>query len=114
MEFYSHAKEENGIKLGSKLLKNHLNGVFQKATLSSTRIVDFDLTQEGLLKIIKDKTKFHDLGKYTSYFQDYLLGKHFNSELKKHSRIGAFALLNKNISNPIPKCLQNYYDGLRQ
>ena len=35
----------------------------------------------------------HDLGKYTSYFQDYLLGKpDFDEILKRHARFGAHAI----------------------
>ncbi|MEA3452386.1 MAG: CRISPR-associated endonuclease Cas3'', partial [Bacteroidota bacterium] len=101
MKFYSHAKESNGVKLGSKLLINHLTGVSRNAISNSTDIVNFDLSQDEIIQIIEEITKFHDLGKYTSFFQNYLLGKNTDSELKKHSRIGAFAILNKNISNPI-------------
>lgn len=108
MEFYSHAKELKGKKIGSKLLKNHLNGVYQKAISDSINIVDFGISKEKLIEIIQEITKFHDLGKYTTYFQNYLLGYKTDSKLKKHSRIGAFAILNKNIKNPLIAVLQYF------
>ena len=36
---------------------------------------------------------FHDLGKATSYFQDYLRGMNAPPELKRHSELGALWLL---------------------
>ncbi len=108
MEFYSHAKEVNGEKIGSKLLKKHLFGVLQKSILSHLEIVNFDFSQDELKKIIEEISKFHDLGKYTNYFQNYLLGKNTDNELKNHARIGAFAILNKNIENPLIAALQYF------
>lgn len=102
MEFYSHAREVNGKRVGQKLLKDHLNNVFDKSSLAFYNNVELDFSSSQLQQIIRDITIFHDLGKYTSFFQDYLLDrKKVNSNLKKHSRIGAFALLNKYKEEPL-------------
>ena len=108
MKFYSHAKELNGEKIGNNFLKRHLFSVLKKAISHNLAIVNFEIPQKKMIEIIEEITKFHDIGKYTSYFQNYLLGKKTNAELKKHSRIGAFALLNKNFDNPIIASLQYF------
>jgi len=95
MEFYSHAKEKNNQKFGSKLLKEHLLNVAANALLKNYEIINLDLDKSQLQKIIIDLCKFHDLGKYTSFFQQYLLNKNYNNKLKEHSKIGSFAILNK-------------------
>jgi CRISPR-associated endonuclease/helicase Cas3 len=105
MKFYSHAKIENGVKLGSKLLSIHLDGVYQKALSALSKNVSLDIESEKIQQTVRDIAIYHDLGKYTAFFQNYLLGKKVeNQELKKHSRIGAFALLNKYKENPLVAC----------
>ncbi len=98
MNYYSHAKQDdNGLRVGSKLLVKHTEGVREKALtslfLANGLPFDKEITKE-LLSLI---CLFHDLGKYTSHFQNYLLDKkgEFDPELKQHARFGAYVLLNK-------------------
>ena len=100
MVFYSHAKEENGVKIGSKLLKDHLTGVYLKAEKSAYPKAIPDISYDELQNMILDLTVFHDLGKYTRFFQKYLLGKKVNKNLKNHSVIGAIYLINKYKDKP--------------
>ena len=102
MEFFSHAKENKGVKVGRKLLKSHLNGVYQKSFSAFNEFIDLDIDKKKAKQVIRDIAFFHDLGKYTTYFQDYLLErKKVDYNLKKHSRVGAFALLNKYEQEPL-------------
>lgn len=90
---YSHTKTgQDGKKHGSKLLKIHIEGVSNKA-----RSLYSPVNLEARLQIILDDiTKYHDLGKYTPHFQNYLLESgSFDSQFKQHSKFGAFALFEK-------------------
>ncbi len=108
MEFYSHATEINGIRKGSKLLKNHLRDVNKKAIDSILSSVNLSVSKEPK-EIISELSHFHDLGKYTTFFQNYLLGKEkVNQKLKNHSLIGAIYLLNKFKDDPFYAAILYY------
>ncbi|MCB0629023.1 MAG: CRISPR-associated helicase Cas3' [Saprospiraceae bacterium] len=97
--FYSHAKtDERGQRSGSKLLVDHTFGVLNKAKQRIYPGVQFpDLTSSELQEINKKICLLHDLGKYISYFQKYLLDQGYSTEeqqLKSHARFGAVCLLN--------------------
>lgn len=95
MIFYSHAsKDENGKRVGSKKLKVHTQGVLDKALQRFFANIQFKYSSEELEELIRTVCLFHDLGKYTSYFQDYLLGKPHDEILKRHARFGAHAIHN--------------------
>jgi len=89
MPVYSHSKEVNGKRVGSKELIVHLQGVHDKALLHFSKRTSFEknyLIKESLSVICW----LHDLGKYTSYFQAYLLEpKNADFKLKAHSSLGA-------------------------
>lgn len=92
--YFSHSKNVDGAKVGSKILVDHINGVSKVSSLAKGIRHSYIPTelQQQLLYLL---AKFHDLGKYTSYFQNYLLGKNkIDTQLKNHSKIGAFALHN--------------------
>src|SRR5690606_17107647 len=56
---------------------------------------DFGLRDNELIGLINTIALFHDLGKYTSYFQNYLFKRQpIDRTLKQHSRIGGFAAYN--------------------
>jgi len=94
--FFSHAKETISGRVGTKLLKNHIEGVSQKANDNFHRTTNFSFQAAQLKDLLINICKFHDLGKFTTYFQNYLLKKgKVESELKKHSRIGAYAIFEK-------------------
>jgi CRISPR-associated endonuclease/helicase Cas3 len=82
--FYSHLKRDaNNQITKQKLLATHIKGIKSIVTQSvHTAILD-QATLDALQVIIK----LHDLGKYTQYFQTYLLtGK---KHLQHHAQIGA-------------------------
>lgn len=104
MAYYSHAKQnKSGQKIGSKLLHRHTQGVLENALRQFHYNLGFSYSHEELEKFIKDICQFHDLGKYTPYFQNYLLGLPTDTHKKQHARFGAFVLYNlylKEDSNP--------------
>jgi CRISPR-associated endonuclease/helicase Cas3 len=94
-DFFSHAgKDEVGKKYGSKLLKRHTFGVLENAARLYYAQHGFSLREgDDVLTTLKDICLNHDLGKYTHFFQDYLLGKPYDRILKQHARFGAQAIL---------------------
>lgn len=95
MPFYSHAKDsENGLREGSKLLRQHINGVVEKChQLHSSTSLYWD---EQVQLMITDVAQFHDLGKYTAHFQAFLLESgDYNYQLKQHAKFGAICFFNK-------------------
>lgn len=100
--FYSHStKDKNGKRFGTKHLQNHTKGVKDKAIQSfhaQGEYLNFSIGAEKLKHYIEETCRFHDLGKYTEFFQQYLLGDEEAAKelgtLKNHAHIGAFALLN--------------------
>ncbi len=93
MTFYSHSKVSNSGKVeGSKLLRVHTQGVLDKALAQLYSNVNFEISYEKLKKALEIIVRFHDLGKYTSYFQNYLLKQQpINKTLKQHARFGGYA-----------------------
>ncbi len=96
MTFFSHSKINNeGQSYGSKLLVDHINGVKEKAHFHHSRNLDLGLSDDELKELINIIAQFHDLGKFTCYFQNYLLKKQpVDNLLKQHARIGGFAAYN--------------------
>lgn len=94
--YFSHSKKNELEEVyGSKELKNHINGVEKKALLHLSDNLELGFDDKELEELIKIIVKFHDLGKYTSYFQNYLLNKEFiDQTLKRHAQIGGFAAYN--------------------
>jgi CRISPR-associated endonuclease/helicase Cas3 len=95
MEFYSHAKDIPQGRAGSKLLHVHLKNVEEQFYNGLTQLDVFNDRKTILGSI----ATFHDLGKYTQYFQDYLLDRpNVNFNLKSHSQFGALYYLSKYFS----------------
>ncbi|MEX0813644.1 MAG: CRISPR-associated helicase Cas3' [Chitinophagales bacterium] len=89
MPVYSHSKQISKTQReGSKLLIDHLQGVRDKAVFHLSNNTLFgSLETEKLLDAV---CWLHDLGKFTSYFQTYLLEpSKADQHLKAHSNIGA-------------------------
>lgn len=96
MNFFSHAKiNEQGVREGSKALKNHTFGVQGKALEQFYPALSFPISSELLHQLLDDVCRLHDLGKYSSHFQCYLLGQPHDSNLKQHARFGAFVIYQK-------------------
>ena len=96
MTFYSHSKtDEFGVTTGSKILQHHIKGVLNKANENLSEHIDIGLNPNQAKQLLKSIVLFHDLGKYTSFFQNYLLkqGK-IDNDKKRHPPIGAFVAYN--------------------
>jgi len=89
--FYSHANINiDGRKSGTKLLKVHTEGVMSN---SRQLLGNINPSTENCIELLDQIIRFHDLGKYTPHFQNYLLEKgKFDRKLKQHARFGAFTL----------------------
>lgn len=97
MTYYSHAKkdEQTGKKKGSKKLTVHTEGVQQKARERVSPTFNFDKEGLDFQNLLADIGLFHDLGKYTPHFQNYLKGLPHERILKQHARFGAHAVFQK-------------------
>ncbi|NEN22779.1 CRISPR-associated helicase Cas3' [Cryomorpha ignava] len=111
MTFYSHSKTDaHGEAYGSKELKVHVNGVKEKALFHLSENLDLGFPDNELKELIEVIVDFHDLGKYTSYFQNYLLQKKpIDNLLKRHAQIGGFAAYNSLIEKNEKKALIALY-----
>lgn len=95
--YYSHCKsDENGGRVGTTLLRDHLAEVAALAERHVAAAARFRVPREDVLRIVGIAARWHDLGKYTSYFQTYLLtGKRDVHSRHHHARLGAFAAYRK-------------------
>ncbi len=86
---FSHSKPRGGSKnVGSKLLIDHLQGVRDKVSTAFSNRTEF--SKEDIIKLLEVICWLHDFGKYTSYFQTYLLEPaKADHQLKSHSALGA-------------------------
>lgn len=96
MNYYSHSKlNENGVTKGSKELRIHVNGVKEKALFHLAKGLSLGYNDEELKELVEIIVNFHDLGKYTSYFQNYLLKQDpVDYYLKRHAQLGGFVAYN--------------------
>lgn len=96
MDFFSHSTtDSSGITIGSKTLHDHIEGVFEKIKAYHSDEIDFGLEKDSLFYAIYSLARFHDFGKFTTYFQNYLLKKEsVDSVLKQHARIGGIVAYN--------------------
>lgn len=97
MNYFSHSKKlEDGTIEGSKLLKKHTKGVQEKAFQRFHKRIFFDLSDKEFKELINIIITFHDVGKYTGYFQHYLLQQEpIDYTLKQHARFGGYAAFNR-------------------
>jgi len=81
-QFYSHAIDDNGKKKGSKLLHEHLYEVGNNVeALIRNSPVDNLKLMPGLSYLLGVA---HDFGKYTTYFQRYLLENKRDTSFRHH------------------------------
>lgn len=100
--FYSHSIQTPTGITGSKQLKVHYSGVLGIGLKSLFKRLGFNIPLTIIEQLLSDICLLHDLGKYTAFFQHYLLktGK-VDYGLKQHSRIGAYVIYEKYITvNP--------------
>lgn len=87
--YYSHYDRSTQ---KSKLLQLHLREVAEAASNSVPPFLHFDvLNAKQLRSLLELQGYFHDLGKYTDFFQDYLVHDQ-PSEYKNHAHISAVLL----------------------
>jgi CRISPR-associated endonuclease/helicase Cas3 len=93
MSYYSHSTtRKDGTTVGSKLLAVHTQGVLDKALHHWHDGISFNVSNTQIKALLEDIVRFHDLGKYTPYFQNYLLKRPpIDQELKQHARFGGYA-----------------------
>lgn len=111
MKYYSHSKiDEDGVTVGSKELQVHINGVKEKALFHLAENLSLGYSKEELKEVLEITIDFHDLGKYTSYFQNYLLNqKPIDFLLKRHAQLGGFVAYNFFEENEEKKALLALY-----
>ena len=109
MPVYSHSKlNKDGYREGSKLLIDHLKGVRDKALANYSEHTSFS-NRNNHISLLENICWLHDLGKYTSYFQSYLLNSEkVEQRLKNHSNVGAHAAFNL-LRNDPKEALFAYY-----
>ncbi len=92
MTYYSHSETlSDGTTVGSKLLQKHTAGVLRISLDQMYAKTGFQLSATALRDLLELVVKLHDLGKYTSYFQHYLLKQEpIDNTLKQHARIGGY------------------------
>ena len=89
VEYYAHYNRKTGEK---QKLVDHLNNVAVGAQQSVPPTVSFSILPNTKIKsLIYLIGKFHDLGKLTTYFQDYLINNN-DTALKHHAHISAIAI----------------------
>lgn len=105
MPVYSHSKRNpDGVREGSKLLIEHLKGVRDKSLKNYSNRLAFS-NPDNYKSLLDNICWLHDLGKYTNYFQTYLINPDkVDQKLKNHANLGAhtaFNLLKVNSKNAL-------------
>jgi CRISPR-associated endonuclease/helicase Cas3 len=108
--FFSHSTKTSLGQVGTKLLKIHTEGVTQKAIKSCLETLNFSISTQAIIELLESVCELHDLGKYTEYFQNYLLkiGK-VNKALKNHSQFGAYVAFEKHKNEDIATAIFAYF-----
>ncbi|MFX0559029.1 CRISPR-associated helicase Cas3' [Tepidibacillus infernus] len=102
MSYYAHYYPDKGIK---QALNQHLLSVVDMTAKSTSSSVRFcDLSDMELNEVIRLESLLHDFGKYTMYFQQYLLDG-ISSDLKSHAHISA-CFLHPWMLDSLPKGLE--------
>lgn len=122
MIFYSHSeKTKEGERKPTKELKKHLESVTKNIKRNIHPYLHFSdfLIHPNLPESLG---LFHDLGKYTTYFQEYLLNnKKNNGSLKNHSLLSAvfafnflqnFLHSNNQLSFIVYYCIKHHHGSL--
>jgi len=66
MKYYSHVKEINSKRVGTKFIYQHANNVFHIANSSFYPKIELLTNASDIKNILKDLAFLHDLGKYTT------------------------------------------------
>ena len=92
MDFYAHYDKETGSK---QTLSKHLGSVKELVLDAMSKSIKFkDLENKFIKNICIINAVSHDIGKYSEFFQKYLIeDKRFNGK-ENHSNISALIALN--------------------
>ena len=91
MEFYSHVEHSaDGQIISEKKLQDHLREVAHLGRAYADSLPQEIVFREKMKQLAYWAGLAHDFGKYTSYFQDYLLNGTDTASLKNHGQISAF------------------------
>ncbi|SHF21200.1 CRISPR-associated helicase, Cas3 family [Thermoanaerobacter uzonensis DSM 18761] len=86
MEYYAHYDQKQNLK---QYLSEHLLAVKNIGETNFVPSVSFqEINNSELKELIKNILFFHDFGKYTTYFQNYLV-KNIHNKYKEHAHISA-------------------------
>lgn len=88
---FSHPGE-NGSSKGAKTLEEHLVNTCALAEKFASEKNIFLCSKEYLVNVAKITALLHDIGKATSFFQDYLFKKYKKSRLSRHSFLSAICV----------------------
>ncbi len=95
MDFFSHCKlNENNDVLEKKYLWQHLQNAAFIAKNNFSSNINFSISNDDILNLIDKICVLHDLGKYTTFFQQYLFNVKVEDNLRFHAHIGAYTLFN--------------------
>lgn len=112
MEYFAHYDKEKGTK---QLLKDHLLSVANHCQEQIPPNVNLANINNSLIKKISFWIGyFHDMGKYSQYFQEYLLMEK-NSHLKNHAHISAcflYLFLGEHLNELVNKKEKNIFKFL--
>jgi CRISPR-associated endonuclease/helicase Cas3 len=94
--FFSHSKNTPTGRKGTKLIQDHVSAVTGIALQSLHPGIRFGYDTNIIARFLEIICRLHDLGKYTPFFSNYLLGiGKPNHDLKQHSRVGAYVVYEK-------------------
>lgn len=101
MEYFAHYEKEREEK---QLLREHLKSVASLIIDQIPPVVEFDKISNSIIKQAAYwMGYFHDLGKYSDFFQEYLI-KNKNSRYKNHAHISAcysYSFLDNKLPNSL-------------
>ena len=111
MIFYSHSITlPDGTRKGTKTIQKHNQGVVNNALISFEPTITFSIESKELQKLVEDICRYHDLGKYSEYFQTYLLTSNkVDSFLKAHARFGSYTIFQKYLDKDLSIALFLYF-----
>ncbi|MDO5656195.1 MAG: CRISPR-associated helicase Cas3' [Flavobacteriaceae bacterium] len=111
MKYYSHSKlDEKGIRFGSKELTAHNQGIKNRIQLLIHENLGFTKASNEIIELLFHIVDFHDFGKHTVFFQNYLLNQDpIDLRLKRHAQIGGILSYNQLKTENIKDALISLY-----
>ncbi|MFW6351987.1 MAG: CRISPR-associated helicase Cas3', partial [Bacteroidota bacterium] len=96
MTFYSHIrKDDSGDFVSKRTLKEHIGAMRKYVQMVAKPLAQFEDDYLNVLSLADRIVFFHDFGKFTSFFQQYLHGEDSDRDLRRHSATGAIMAYNE-------------------